>query len=350
MERKVKSIVFTEPGEIELQTFDLSDCGKDEIICKTIYTFVSPGTELRVLSGISESKGKFPLIPGYSWVGKIIETGSDVKGWKIGELVTGRNVLPVQGINQLWGGQSGYHRTLIKGYDSALKLPESVDPWDYVHTEVAAIAYRGVSCAYPSEGETAIVIGQGMIGAFVARWLLYYGARVIVMDIVESRLERARKWGVTAAITGGASDTREQILAYCPEGADIVIEASSSIAGAKLAGSLLRQPVPRTLNRHYAVSSMHSNAHLWPRLVFLATYTDTLEMGPAGLSQVEGSVVLKPGDRTVNDRLEVIDKIKKGCLPVKDIIEKPVPVDECVKAYKNLRDEPGKYSTLAFEW
>ena len=35
----------------------------------------------------------FPLIPGYSWVGKVVEIGGELSGWREGDLVTGRCVV-----------------------------------------------------------------------------------------------------------------------------------------------------------------------------------------------------------------------------------------------------------------
>lgn len=95
-----RAILFPAPHTIDFTAFDLPPCGEQEIVAETIYTFVSPGTELRVLAGTSESQGRFPFIPGYAWVGRIIKIGSAVKGWRLGDLVTGRNPLPIPGITQ----------------------------------------------------------------------------------------------------------------------------------------------------------------------------------------------------------------------------------------------------------
>jgi hypothetical protein len=170
---KTNAIVFKAPREVGFGEFELGPCGPKEIIAETIYTFVSPGTELRVLSGVKESRGRFPIIPGYSWVGRIIEVGREVKGFETGDLVTGRNPRPITGITSLWGGQAGRHRCDVAGYDAVLKLPAGADPWDYVLVEVSAVSWRGTSIASPARGETAVVVGQGLIGAFAARWLLY---------------------------------------------------------------------------------------------------------------------------------------------------------------------------------
>jgi len=42
--------------------------------------------------------------------------------------------------------------------------------------EIVTIRWRGISADFPAAGETAVVIGQGLIGAFAAKWLLHHGA------------------------------------------------------------------------------------------------------------------------------------------------------------------------------
>ena len=119
--RTIKAIVFEKPGQVTLKTFSLLSCGPEEIICETIYSCVSPGTELRILDGQNESKGQFPLIPGYAWVGRVVESGINVKDWDVVQLVTGRNPsLTIPDINAFWGGQASCHRVQVSsGYDSA---------------------------------------------------------------------------------------------------------------------------------------------------------------------------------------------------------------------------------------
>jgi len=65
---KARAILFPRPNEVELQAIELPAIGPNEVLAETIHTFVSPGAELRVLGGQAESKGRFPLIPGYAWV------------------------------------------------------------------------------------------------------------------------------------------------------------------------------------------------------------------------------------------------------------------------------------------
>jgi len=350
MTRTINAIVFTQPNEVKLQQFSLPPCGPSEVICETIYSFVSPGTELRVLSGAKESQGKFPLIPGYSWVGRVVEVGSDLRGWREGELVSGRNPIPVPGVGFMWGGQASHHRCVVSGYDAVLKLPAGADPWQYTPTEVAAISWRGASICFPAAGETAVVVGQGLVGAFAAKWLMHHGAKVIVVDRIESRLTRALAWGASAAVNASDSDSREQILSLTTGGADIVIEASGSRGGVELARTILRQPTARLLHTNYPVEQLHASAHYWPRLVFLATYLNKQEIFPSEFAGVEGAIVFGPGDRTVGDRLAVLERIRCGDIPMKDIVAAPTPVAQAPQSYLTLRDNPDKYNTMVFDW
>ena len=346
MQNKMNAIVFEEPGKAAVKNFELPKCGVDEVLTETVFSFVSPGTELRIFAGAKESKGKFPVIPGYSWVGKVIEVGKDVKGWDKDELVSGRTPIRIDGYTSLWGGQASHHSCKVTGYDALVKLPPGSDPWLYTPVEVAAIAWRGTTIAFPAKGETAVVIGQGLVGILAARWLLWHGVKVIVCDMEEYRLEKSRKLGVFAAINAKTENLAEKMLSFCPGGVDIVIEASSSQSGVKLAASLLRQPASRKADCDYRPDAIRANAGFWPRIVYLATYFEENHLIPP----VEGALILKPADRTVSDRLAVIKNIKNGDLNVDDIAEKPVSFEEAPSAYLRLRDNPGKYMSLVFKW
>lgn len=121
-------------------------------------------------------------------VGKIVETGTDVKGWKTGDWVSGRNPKPVTDIASQWGGQASMHVYAVHAEDRPVLLPEGANPLNYTITEPAAISVRGIRAAAARPGETAVVIGQGMIGALSTAWLRLAGCRVCVVDMESARL------------------------------------------------------------------------------------------------------------------------------------------------------------------
>ncbi len=252
MSLSTKAIVFTAINEIAIQDVTLGECGADDIVCQTLYTFVSPGTELRVLGGNYSSPDDFPLIPGYSAIATVIEVGANVKGFKVGDVVSGRNPKAVPGIKGMWGGQAGHHVYSTKGEDRAVLLPEGGDPFDYVVAEVAAISFRGIEAARAQAGESAVVIGQGMIGSFSAAWLNDRGCRTIVCDIDEGRLDLARKRGAAATVNMKEDSAMERLDALLNGDADIVVESSGVTPGLNAALRLVRKK-PQAYGADYKV-------------------------------------------------------------------------------------------------
>ncbi len=349
MKTNLKAIVFNTPGEISLGEFELGPCRPTDIIVRTLYTMVSSGTELRVLAGHYGSAGKFPLIPGYSLVGEVTFIGEEAKGFRVGDLVTCRNPRPVPGINSQWGGQASHHVYATSGEDRPVLLPAGAKPLDYVIAEISAISFRGVEAAAPRPGEAAVVIGQGLIGAFSAAWLHARGCRVIVTDIEDRRLERALKWGASAAVNGRAGDAEERLGLLLNGGADIVVESSGTATGAMLAYKLLRKK-PQAYGTEYKVEPIGFYHGDWPRLIMQANYLDKVTLNPFEFVPGEGVIILAPKDRGVEDRQRTVEAISRGQISASNFIDKPISYQQAPEAYKALRDDKNKNFSLVFDW
>ena len=339
MTQNIDAIIFGAANEVEIRQVPLPPMNDNEIVVKTLFTMVSSGTELRVFSGRGEATGRFPLIPGYCVVGEIVEVGSNVKGWKVGDLVSGRNPEKSSpGLQMVYGGQQSRHVYPTSGYGQPVLLPQGAVPLDYIITEVAAISGRGVRMAAPLPGETAVVVGQGLVGALSAAWLVDAGCRVIAVDIAAGRLERSARWGVSAAINA-RDNVAARLAALCPGGADIVVDASATPVGFKLACSLLRPAEYRILRNP-----------TWPRLVVQASYTDEIPLHPTGFFPGDGALVLTPGDRRPEDRAAAVEAIRTGRLPTAAFLDQVVPYKDAPLAYPRLRDEPNSVFSLVFDW
>ncbi len=347
MSKKIEAIVYEDANKVGIGRFELAECGPDHLICETLYTFVSPGTELRVLAGHYGASKRYPLIPGYSAVARVLEVGKDVKGFREGDLVSGRNPLPIPGINAMWGGQAAVHLYREKGEDRPVLLPESADPLDYVIAEVSAISLRGVEAANPVPGETAIVLGQGLIGAFSAMWLMDRGCRVVVGDMDGGRLARALKRGAAAAVNMAEPHAVERLGTICNGGADIVVEASGSIPGVKAAYQLVRRK-PQNYTTEYKVEPIAFYHQDWPRLIMQANYIDTLEINPFSFSPGEGITILSPADRGVEDRQKAVEALRQGRVRSADYIEKVMSYKEAADGYAALQKKD--VLSVAYKW
>lgn len=327
------AIVFSEPEKVEVRALKLPELAPDQLLVETAYTQVSPGTELRVLGGHYGAADKFPLVPGYISVGKIVEVGAQTSGWRVGDWVSGRNpVTRWDGVSLHWGGQASHHIMAATGEERPILLPVPCDPLDYVLAEIAAIPGRGVAAARAQPGETAVVIGQGMIGALSAAWLVARGCRVAVVDLEASRLERARRVGV--ALATEVEGALARLETFCNGGADIVVEASGSIPGVELAYQLLR--------------GVKGAAQGWPRLIMQANYLNEITHNPFGFTPGDGVTILSPHDRSVEDRQRAVDAIRRREIDAALFRDAVLPFSQAAQGYAALQKRE-RFSVI-FDW
>ena len=149
----VQAVVFDQGEQISIREVGLPELQNDQIRTETLYSFVSPGTELRTLAGHYGASKNFPIIPGYSSVSRVVEIGSEVKSYRIGDLLSLRGGGGFIGATAYWGGEAGGHVLSQEGTQIKLPSDTAENPLSYAVTEVAAISYRGVQSADPQPGE-----------------------------------------------------------------------------------------------------------------------------------------------------------------------------------------------------
>jgi threonine 3-dehydrogenase len=187
-----------------------------------------------------------PMAVGHEYCGRIVELGSEVKGLKSGDRVSGeghitcgycrncragrrhlcRNTIGV-GVNR--PGAFAQYLSIPAG--NTFKLPDSIgddiasilDPFgNATHT---ALAFSVV-------GEDVLITGAGPIGIMATAVARFTGARhVVVTDVNDYRLELARKMGATRAINV-QRDSLDQTMAELgmQEGFDVGLEMSGNAA------------------------------------------------------------------------------------------------------------------------
>jgi len=106
------------------------------------------------------------------------------------------------------------------------RLPDNLSFAEAAMLEAIAVAVHAVSLAKISAGNSALVVGAGMIGLLTAQVLRATGcSRVFVTDIDASRLRLAQTLGATAALSA-ETDAVPQILQLTEgAGVDVAVEA-----------------------------------------------------------------------------------------------------------------------------
>ena len=332
---KTQAVLFSAPGVVETCTVNVPDLGPREIMTETIVSTISPGTEIRMLAGHYGAAGKFPYIPGYNAISRIVEVGKEATEWRVGDLVSTINPRAFEGTTCLYGGHSKIQVHALDIDQRPIPLPEVADPTIYALVEIGAISLRGGLAADPKPGESAVVIGQGLIGLLSATWLISKGCRVAVADMSPERLKRSMAIGADFAIRADEPGIKERLLAHSRGGFDIVVEASGSAPGAELACQLIRQTPPMARGQ-YVREPIVTYTGSWPRLIFQANYLAPFAFNPHTSLRGEGAIVIASGDRGVDERLRCAQGLRDGTIPVDKIVDKIFPWDQAPAAYEQL--------------
>jgi len=169
---------------------------------------------------------------------------------------------------QVPGGQAQYLRVPF-GNTLPIKVPENGYPDDrfLFLSDVLPTAWQGVEYADVPDGGTVLVLGLGPIGEMETRVAQHTGHRVLAVDLVPDRLERARSHGVE---TLDLNDHRDDLVETVREmtdgrGPDSVIDAVGMEAHGAPVGklvqtmaALLPDPIQGKLMEKAGVDRLHA--------------------------------------------------------------------------------------------
>ena len=186
-----RSILFTSPGIAELVDKPLPQIKEDEVLIRILRTTVSAGTERANLVGDPNVNTKgtsvpFPRSSGYSATGIVEAVGRDVTTVLVGDRVACS-----------WTKHAQY--CAVKE-SCVYPLSEDIgdDAGALVH--IATFPAAAIRKCRLEFGESAIVMGLGVLGLITVELLRLAGAApIIAVDPVAEKRELARKLGADHA-------------------------------------------------------------------------------------------------------------------------------------------------------
>ncbi len=326
-----QAVVFPELRHASVREVEIPALGDRDVLVEIEYSSVSPGTERWCLTGglvvPGEAPLAFPHVPGYQAAGVVRETGSAVSGLSVGDRVFSRNcAMPPGWQGSWWGGHVGLH---VAPESSVIKLPSGVSTFQGSALLLAQVGYNGASKPPVKPGDTAVVIGDGLVGLYAAQVLRHRGARVILSGLVPSRLELARRFAADETFDAASDDLAGYVRGRCPMGVDVVVETASSAATVRMAAGLLRNGGHLVMNGFYPPAQSMIDWH------WLRTRELTLHC---------------PNSRT-RERLEAaLGLIATGALRVSELVTHEVPLAEAPSAYARLLDPEPSFLGIVIRW
>ena len=240
-------IQYLNNGRTEIINTPLPLCGSGSILIKTSRSLVSLGTEKMLVDfgkgsfiqkarqqpdKVKEVLGKLntdgigptinavknkleqPIPLGYCNVGEVVEVGTDVSEFKIGDRVV----------------SNGPHAEYVSiPKNLVAKIPKGVSDEQAVFTVIGSIGLQGIRLAEPTLGETVVVVGLGLIGLITAQLLKINGCNVIGFDFDQSKVDLAISYGIDAINPGKGVKQVEYVLGKTNQiGCDVVIISASN--------------------------------------------------------------------------------------------------------------------------
>lgn len=165
------AVVLNAPKTLAIETVQLTDPGRDDLVVDIAHSGISTGTEKLFWSGdMPPFPGMgYPLIPGYEASGEVVEAGSNT-GYKPGDHVFVPGANCYDGVFGLFGGAT---RRLVTAQDRVTRIDAGLGPQGALLALAATArhAMAGLDKAVPD-----LIVGHGVLGRLLARLTLAAGA------------------------------------------------------------------------------------------------------------------------------------------------------------------------------
>jgi L-iditol 2-dehydrogenase len=255
----VRALLLADYGRFAYTEVPTPVPARDEVLVQVRACGIC-GSDVHGMDG-STGRRRPPLVMGHEAAGVVAEAGDDVSGWEPGARVTFDSTIScgacafcreglvnlcdmrrVLGVSCEDYRQDGAFAEYVTVPARILyRLPDELDFVPATMVETLAVALHALERARVVEGETAVVVGTGMVGLLVVQALLAHGARVIGVDVDPARLELAASFGAEV-VAGDASEVAAAVRRSTGgRGADVAVEVVGESAPLRTAVEAVRK-------------------------------------------------------------------------------------------------------------
>jgi L-iditol 2-dehydrogenase len=276
-----------------------------------------------------------PIIMGHEASGIVAGVGSAVRNIKEGERVTFDSMISCAACDYCRRGaanlcdsrqvlgvsctefrrEGAFAEYVVVPQHIVFKLPENLSFEHAAMVEPVSVAVHAANLTQIRLGDTALVVGAGMIGLLIIQALRLAGCgRIFAVDLDDVRLRMARELGADETFNAKSCDVKQEILARTNgRGADLAMEAVGATDPIATAIACLRKGGALTL-----VGNFTPNI----QLALQAVVTRELRL--------QGSCA------SSNDYPACIDLISRGAIKVDPLITARAPLSDGPRWFERL--------------
>ncbi|EMA6343529.1 2,3-butanediol dehydrogenase [Bacillus cytotoxicus] len=264
-----------------------------------------------------------PIIMGHEFAGVVEKVGPAVTKYKVGDRVVVNPTIThgnkPEDVDCYDGfsfiglhGDGGFTTFANAPEHNIYKLPDTLTLQDGALVEPTAVAVQAVKEGGMQFGDTVAIFGAGPIGLLTVIAAKAAGAsKILVFDLSETRLEKAKELGATEVFNSGKIDPVEAVKQHTQNGVDVTFEVAGVAPTFKSAIDVTR---PRGT---VVIVSIFAHSIDWNPMQLTNTgvkVTSTIAYTPTSFQQtvdLMGTGQLKP-QGIVTSQIELDDIVEKG--------------------------------------
>lgn len=234
----MKAIEITKPFELKIIEKEMPEPKENEALLKVLYCGIC-GADVASYTG-NQPFTTYPRIPGHEFSAQIVEIPVNDRGLKAGDIVTcnpyfncgecyacKRGIVNACHDNQTMGVQrDGSFQEYI-----TMPIERIIDGKGLTAKELALIEPFSISChalsrAEVKNGDNLLIMGAGPIGLFALIKAKSMGTKVLIADMLSSRLELAKEFGADFIVNVKENDLHTACAEFTNgNGFDVCVEA-----------------------------------------------------------------------------------------------------------------------------
>ncbi len=338
----MKAITIVKPGQVEIRDLPKPEIKSDEALLRPLFGGIC-GSDLNSYRGTNAYMA-YPRVPGHEFSAEIVEIGPDVKGFKVGDIVTANpyfncghcyscdhGLVNACMSNQTMGVQreGGFAEyvampgsRLIDGKGLAPKILALIEPF--------CIGYHGIQRAVVKAGDKVLVVGAGTIGVLAAIAAKSRGAEVWICDVAPKKLEYAMRFGLKGTILNTGAEAFDKGWREITDnnGFDVTVECVG---------------LPSTFQNCLDAACFGA------RVAVIGVGKHNIDLDFTIIQKKELNIYGSRNAMT-KDFIELIDVVRSQNLKLDDVITNIYPFDKAAQAFEDFDKNAGSMLKVMIEF
>lgn len=321
--------IMTKPGEIIFREVPVPEIKEDQVLIRIMNIGIC-GSDIHVYHG-KHPFTSYPVTQGHEVSGEIVKWGEKVTGFRIGQKVT---IEPQVYCKKCYPCRHGKYnlceKLKVMGFQTTgtaseyfavdaskvTPIPEEMSFEEGAMIEPLAVAVHGVKQVGDVTGMNIVVLGAGPIGNLVAQTAKGMGAaKVMITDVSDLRLEKAKECGIDVCVNTGRKDFNEAMMeAFGPDKADVIYDCAGN---------------------NITMGQAIAHARKGSIIVLVAVFAGMAEIDLAVANDHELDIKSTMMYRH-DDYLDAIKLVKEGRVRLRPLISKIFAFRDYLKAYQYI--------------